>query len=300
MKLKFSLLIVFIVTAITSFSQDYKEVPKSYFPSFEENYQIIRHKNYIIAYSEEHEQAAFVIYKLTKEELHKHVDRSDHFEVDQDVTTSSADEDDYYHSGYDRGHLAPAADMSFSETAMEESFYYSNMSPQLPSFNRGIWKRMEEQVRDWAYLKDSIIVITGPVLEDDLKEIGPNHVSIPEYFFKVILFQDEKNEFNALGMLVENKKSSLPLSHYYVPVDSIESVTNINFFPGLTTQEEFENHYDAVDWPVENISYELIEEEEKEEHKEDENARQCEAYTKSGQKCKRKANENSRFCWQHQ
>ncbi|NME70911.1 DNA/RNA non-specific endonuclease [Flammeovirga aprica] len=301
MRFKISFLILFIFTSTQIVGQNLREVPAEIFPSFEKDYLIIRHKNYTIAYSEKHEQAAFVIYKLTKKELYKHEERSNHFIEDPDINTSSANDDDYYQSGYDRGHLAPAADMSFSKTAMEESFFYSNMSPQKPSFNRGIWKRMEEQVRDWAYLKDSLIVITGPVLKDGLEKIGPNKVSVPEYYFKIVLSKTEDGEYEALGLLVENKKSSAPLSQFFVTIDSIEKVTSINFFAGIPIQESFESSYDASYWEIEDIDYvEVTEDEDNDEEEEHKTAHQCEGKTKKGTRCKRNAVENSKYCWQHQ
>ncbi|WP_052444073.1 DNA/RNA non-specific endonuclease [Flammeovirga sp. OC4] len=293
---KLTTLFLLFFISIQLNAQKLQEVPSEYFPSYNENYQVINHQNYSIGYSEKHEQAAFIIYKLTKKELNKSADRSNQFETDPNVTTFSADGKDYYQSGYDRGHLAPAADMAFNQTAMEESFYYSNMSPQAPSFNRGVWKRMEEQVREWALQKDSVIVITGPVLEDGLNVIGPNEVSVPRYFYKIVLSEKGNNEFEAIGMLVKNTKSSLPLSQFYVAVDAIEEVTSIDFFAGLSNQEKFESHYDSAYWTIDNTkeNNHIIE------HSPSKEALQCEGFTKKGDRCKRNANKNSKFCWQHQ
>jgi endonuclease G len=90
--------------------------------------------------------------------------RKDNFRSDPKVKTGSAALSDYKGSGYDRGHLAPAADFKWSATAMSESFYMSNMSPQVPGFNRGIWKNIESTVRNWAVENDEIYIVTGPVL----------------------------------------------------------------------------------------------------------------------------------------
>ncbi|MFZ9657177.1 MAG: DNA/RNA non-specific endonuclease, partial [Crocinitomicaceae bacterium] len=151
-------------------------------PSLHPGEIILSHTAYSFSYNEEHEQANWVAYLLTKTHLGSGVERSDRFMEDPIVSTGTATNADYAKSGYDRGHLAPAADMSWSETVMQESFYYSNMSPQLPGFNRGIWKRLEEQVRTWAEFYDSIYVVTGPVLSPELPKIGPNQVSVPKYY----------------------------------------------------------------------------------------------------------------------
>ena len=107
--------------------------------------QIIYHTGYTLSYNEKHEQANWVAYELTAQELAGTVKRKDSFKSDPMVKSESASLADYRKSGYDRGHLIPAADMKWSTTAMSESFYMSNMSPQSPSFNRGIWKKLESQ-----------------------------------------------------------------------------------------------------------------------------------------------------------
>ena len=116
---------------------------------------LIDRPGYALGYIEYHEQAAFVIYKLTaREALTKEAQRTNRFRRDPEIPTGSATTADYRRSGYDRGHLAPAADMAFSVQTMADSFFMSNMSPQKPAFNRGIWKRLEEQVRQIAICCD--------------------------------------------------------------------------------------------------------------------------------------------------
>lgn len=206
-------------------------------PSLPENTTITSHTGFSLCYSEEHEQAFWVAYEFTKAETNKKVDRTDNFKPDPKISTKSADDQDYKKSGYDRGHLAAAADMAWSLEAMNASFYYSNMSPQTPSFNRGIWKKLEEQVRDWVMLYDTLYVVTGPVLTKGLPAIGPNKVSVPNYYYKVIL-DYKKSRQQAIGFLLPNQKSSLPLRQYVVSVDSIEKLTSIDFFFRLEDNQE--------------------------------------------------------------
>ena len=100
---------------------------------------VVDRTGYALGYSEEHEQAAWVMYRMTREEtLTRAAVRTDDFREDPNIVTFSALPSDYSRSGYDRGHLAPAEDMKFSEVTMRESFYMSNMSPQKPDFNRGV------------------------------------------------------------------------------------------------------------------------------------------------------------------
>jgi endonuclease G len=201
-------------------------------PALQAGDTLIIHTGFALLYSEAHKQAKWVAYELTLEETLKGVERSNRFTPDPKVITGTASDEDYRGSGYDRGHLAPAADMSWSEQAMNESFYYSNISPQLPAFNRGIWKRLEDQVRKWAQQDSSVYIVTGPVLSDSLPHIGPNRIAVPAYFYKVLLVWKKYNQ-KAIAFIIQNKKSSLPLNQFAVSIDSLEHLTSIDFFPAL-------------------------------------------------------------------
>ena len=194
--------------------------------------QVVHHANYTLSYSEACEQAEWVAYELKKERLNGQIKRSNNFKIDLNITTGSAELKDYKYSGYDRGHLIPAADMNFSQLAMDESFYMSNISPQNKSFNRGIWKKLESHVRYWAVEYDNLYVITAGVLDSCNKFIGLNKVCVPEYFYKIIL--DYKSpEIKAIGFLLPNKKGNQHLASYVVSIDRIEALTGIDFFPKL-------------------------------------------------------------------
>jgi endonuclease G len=175
--------------------------------------------------------------------------RSDNFRADTNVTTGSADPDDYRGSGYDRGHLVPAADMKWSATSMTESFLMSNMSPQKPGFNRGIWRRLEEEVRDWAVRNDSIYVITGPVLSGINEFIGENHVAVPAYYFKIIV-DISYPTYKGIAFLMSNNSASGNLFNYAVTIDSIENLTGFNFFPNQQERfiEYIESNINVSQW----------------------------------------------------
>jgi len=198
---------------------------------------IITHLGYALVYNEAYEQASWVAYELTKKETHKGFNRTNKFIADPKILTSTANNADYSRSGYDQGHLAPAGDMVCSATAMAESFYYSNMSPQKPSFNRGIWKRLEELVRSWAVDNQSVYIVTGPVLTSGLSTIGDNKVAVPQYFYKVILDYTIP-EIKGIGFILPNIGSKKPLQEYAVTIDSVERFTGIDFFPKLPGEQE--------------------------------------------------------------
>lgn len=198
---------------------------------------VLQGKGFALGYREADEQAAWVAYCLTSAELDKaKIKRSDDFRRDARVTSGSATPEDYKGSGFDRGHLAPAADMAWSELAMSESFLMSNMSPQEPAFNRGIWSRLEEQVREFARQHGKLWVVTGPVLGKPREHIGANQVSVPRQYYKVLFAPKPKPAM--LAFLLPNDGSSEALARFVVSVDSVEAVTGMDFFAKLADRQE--------------------------------------------------------------
>jgi len=191
---------------------------------------LVCRQGYVLGYAEYHEQAAWVLYRLTEERVSRPaVRRADKFAEDPAVPTGSATPGDYRSSGFDRGHLAPAADMAYSPLTMKESFYMSNISPQRPKFNRGVWKRLESQVRFFAAMEKDICVGTGPVLPVTKTEtVGRNKVTVPTHFYKVVL--DLTPPGKMIGFIVPNEGSSRPLRDFAVPVSLVEAVTGLDFF----------------------------------------------------------------------
>ena len=202
-------------------------------PSIPPGDQLIEHTYYTLSYNETYEQPDWVSYKLVADSLRLPKNpRKDRFRSDPAVSTGSASPSDYKKSGYDRGHLLPAAAMSWSKQALAETFYMSNMSPQAPQFNRGIWKKLEAQVREWALQNGELYVVTGPVLQGDLPTIGENEVAVPRYYYKVILDIREP-EVKAIAFVLSNEKHDDPLAHFVVSIDSVERLTGIDFFYAL-------------------------------------------------------------------
>lgn len=196
--------------------------------------QIIRHKGYTVSYNSDYRVANWVAYELTNQEARSDaIERSNKFVRDPMVKGASAENGDYTRTGYDRGHLAPAGDMKWSSQAMRESFYLSNITPQKPGLNRGVWKDLEEQCRMWAADNEKLLIAAGPVLASDLKRLGKNRVAIPRQFYKVICMIQE-NKYEAVGFIFENKDyGETSLRSLMVPVDSVERLAQIDFFASL-------------------------------------------------------------------
>ncbi len=242
--------------AATSEQQGTSLVPEEILPTSTTG-AIVQHTYYILSYSEKDEQAEWVAYELLRERLNRPwVQRSGTFRPDPAVPTESATPRDYSGSGYDRGHLVPAADMAFEPAAMDETFLMSNISPQVRTFNGGIWRELEENARDWAKWMGHLYIITGPVLtRPALGHIGFNQVTVPASFYKVILAPQQRS---AIAFVIPNAMSNRPLMEYACTVDDVEALTGIDFFPRLLRgdDERIEAAVDKSQWPISSKRYE--------------------------------------------
>ncbi|MCF8275525.1 MAG: DNA/RNA non-specific endonuclease [Flavobacteriales bacterium] len=221
------------------------------YPKSSNAFEVIRHLALTLGYSEKDEQAAWVQHIVIPEVEFANVSRTNDFRIDSLVSTGSAKEEDYFLKkigedgtmefdgfGYDRGHLAPSADFRWSQKALSESYYYSNMSPQKPEFNRERWAELESWVRTYVIdFDEPVFVVTGPILKDGLKQQGEDHVSIPQQFYKIIL-DVEGAEHKAVAFLMPNEHCAYPVSGYVTSIDTIEKLTGLDFFSSLDDAEE--------------------------------------------------------------
>ncbi len=136
-----------------------------------------------------------------------------------------------------------------SKLANKESFLMSNISPQLPSFNRGIWKTLEEWTSQQATLDSVVYVVTGPVFVNNLGTLGKNNVTIPGYFYKIILKQKDSKTLS-IAFLIPQIGSIGEIQDYIVTVNTIETITGIDFFPELKNSKEnkIESQYQPKKW----------------------------------------------------
>lgn len=298
--------------------------------------ELIEHQNYYIDYNERTEQANWVAYELKSSELNGPFERKDDFRIDTLVSTGSASPKDYEEPVYDQGHLAPADDFTFSEIAMSESFYMSNMSPQSASLNRGMWKRMENRTREWAEEKGTVYVFSGTICNSPTPNtIGENNVVVPDYYFKVVYHADGNNS-QAIAFILPHlhENTFLDISNYVTTIDSVEAVTEIDFLtqvePHLQSKIESEKA-DLTFWPlttssstesamttearqclgISKSSQKRCGNQTKSENQychlhQDQyvpgpslDPLRCQGLTKSGKQCKRKRKEGKEYCWQH-
>ena len=222
---------------------------KDYYLPTSTTHVIVEHEFYTLSYSEKHEQAEWVAYELKKNQLSRsNLDRP-YFIDDPEVASGSASWKNYKRSGYDKGHLCPAGDRKFSRKAFDETFYTSNISPQLNAFNAGIWNTLEQKTRYWAVKYDGVYVVTGGVLAGNLETIGDEAVAVPEYFYKILLDYSD-GEYKVIAFLVPHEDSEKPLNMFVVSIDKIEKMTGINFFPNLPDgiENRLEKSQDYKGW----------------------------------------------------
>lgn len=202
-----------------------------------------------ISYNRALKVADWVFYPLGPAQLAACVDRGNNFRPDPRLNPDEAAElSDYKGSGYDRGHLSPAGDNRWSQAAMNESFVLSNVSPQPPAFNRGIWGRLENLVRAWASAKQGLWVATGPLLTGNLDTMGDDHVAIPQYFYKVIATQNAGKREAAAFLLPTNAQGDF--TQFEMSVSQLEAISGLEFLDGLPDERAVKDILDPSAWDM--------------------------------------------------
>jgi endonuclease G, mitochondrial len=196
-------------------------------------------KGYLLSHDPARKTPVWVVEHLTRGKAKGTVKRSNDFQADADLDPGKrAELADYRGSGYDRGHMAPAADMAWDDQAMSESFYLSNMVPQAGvGMNRGIWAELEKKVRDWALERGELYVYSGPIYDgSEAKTIGSNHVAVPGFLFKVVLDPKLKE---AIAVIMPNRKlRTEDMQNYLVSVREVEKQTGLHFFTALPAADQ--------------------------------------------------------------
>lgn len=201
--------------------------------------KIIEHTGYRVSYNKDWKIPNWVAYELTATEADGKEKRTNKFVADPKIGASNNLAASYSKSGYDRGHMAPAADMAWSKEVMVESFYYSNMCPQHPTLNRGLWSKLESRVRSWAMTDSVVYVVTGVVVDKKLEiaTIGENKVVVPNYIYKAVL-SPYVSPPRAIAFVMKNEKENPTLQGCAISVDSLEEFASIDLFPTLPDEVE--------------------------------------------------------------
>ena len=201
---------------------------------------LIHREGYVLQYDGRTRHASWVYEKLTSASLEGQADRSecDFMEDPLIPKPLRATKEDYRGSGYDRGHLCPAADQRISPTSMRDTFYLSNISPQHPLLNRKYWLKVEKYVRELAKGFDVVHVITGPLfLPQEGKDgkryiqyevIGKSDIAVPTHYFKILYAQKGKKQHTE-AFIIPNEPISQdsPLSRFAVTLSAVEKATGL-------------------------------------------------------------------------
>lgn len=215
---------------------------------------VLRREAYVVGLDARLKIPAWVQYTLTREDLGGTAVRRDDYRRDWDPPVPAQPTlEDYAGSGVDRGHMAPAEDMTRSDEVMSESFLLTNMSPQMASFNRGRWKVLESDVRDWVKDRGELTVIMGPIFDVIEREegadtdapinysgtvtyhvIGEGAVAVPTAFFKVVVDVTTPNEPKAIAFIMPNRSlADRDLEEFLVSIDEIERRTGLDLLSAM-------------------------------------------------------------------
>jgi endonuclease G len=216
----------------------------------------VYHEGYVLQSSLVNKIPLWVSERVTLEQLSGNAERKNNFKLDPELKgLPHATDGDYTGSGYDRGHQAPAGNQKHSQRLNDETFYFSNMAPQAPKFNRQVWESLESLTRDWVKqekLQDCYIITGGFLYEPEKDDpdtadglidyftIGTGQVTVPSHFYKIVVGKDTQGEWKAVGFVMENRQYDWPYvwQEYVKSVDWIEERTGLDFMPDLDPLDE--------------------------------------------------------------
>ena len=234
--------------------------------------------NYALEWDNTKRHANWVAFTFDTTTSADNVKRTDAWSADPKLPTEmQVQESDHKNDGFDRGHLCASEDRVYLKEANKQTFYYSNISPQLNDFNGGFWRKLETRVQTWGRstadgVYDKVYVTKGGTLNKLLKNFKGTTVdggtpttdangftihglACPEYYFMAVLSQKD-DVFHAIAFLVPHKEgmtenpSSDELKEYVVSVDKLEEETGIDFFCNLpdVLENEVEAACNLNDW----------------------------------------------------
>lgn len=214
---------------------------------------IKHYEGFTVSFNEENHTPNYVSWELMSHETSGESSRTNNFWKDESVP-GCATSSDYTRSGYDRGHLCPAADQKWSDQAMHDSFVMTNICPQANALNTGAWNTLENKERQWAARDSMLVIVAGPIYtEDDKETIGSTGVRVPSSFFKVML-APYAEPMRAIGFVYPNMKSPGNMADYSTTVDEVERITGMDFFYNLPDgiEAQVESSASFRDWDKRN------------------------------------------------
>lgn len=221
-------------------------------PAIHEGEEILIYSGFIVNYNTTRLIPNWVAYELTSEEVEGTIPRANGFSMDLNYKKKQAMREDYSNSGWDKGHMAPAADMKWSESSMYESFYLTNICPQNHDLNSRDWQALEKLCRTWARKFGKIWIVCGPVVyTNKYGKIGPQNVVVPDAFFKAIL-APKGNGYNSIAFVMDNISESQSIRKSAVTVNDLELLINYDLYTNLSDrfEEKVESQMNLPDWDL--------------------------------------------------
>jgi endonuclease G, mitochondrial len=207
--------------------------------------RVVRRRGYVLVHASREKVPLVVCEGIPRQQLDGPAERKNNFKPDPELPAGErAELADYAGSGFDRGHQAPAEDMSQDQELMDESFFLSNMCPQVGvGFNQHIWADLEAWARDRIRQHGGGWIITGPLfLDGEAKTIGPDKVAVPSHFFKVVVVKGDDGRLMAIAFVLENRKYTSDdrkhLERFIESVDRVEDEAGIDLLPRLSPPDE--------------------------------------------------------------
>lgn len=219
-------------------------------PAIRSNDVVLVYNGFVVNYNTSRLIPNWVAYELTADEVAGEVPRAKGFSMDLDYKDRQAMREDYSNTGWDKGHMAPAGDMKWSQTAMFESFFLTNICPQNHELNGKDWHNLEKYVREWAVKYGSVWVVCGPYVYANIYgTIGERKVVVPDGFFKAVLRKDG-NDYKAIAFVFENNANRQPVKNAVVSVNDVEALVGYDLFTNLNDkiEETVEAHADWNEW----------------------------------------------------
>lgn len=211
--------------------------------------EILVRDGYVLSHNNWLKIPNWVAYQVSTSSVRGLAERKNDFRADPELKPwQRAEPADYKKSGYDQGHMAPAAAMKWSARAMSESFLLSNMAPQVGvGFNRGAWRILEDKMRQWAVERGGGYVIVGPAFNGDadgnmkFRLIGRSKVAVPTHCFMILVCKNKDKKLETIAFLLPNQKlKENELAQHIVSIHDIELLTGLDFLNKLPEEEQDE------------------------------------------------------------
>lgn len=222
-------------------------------PAINSGDDIISYSGYTSSYNHTTLIPDWVAYELTAEELEGNEERGDRqFSMDRNVKGKQAMREDYYNSGWTKGHMAPATDFRWSATAMDETFFFMNVCPQDEYLNGKDWEYLEGMVRHWAREFGKVWVVSGPIVgTNKYGKIGDDKVTVPDSFYKAVMVC-KNGKYRSIAFVMDNDNERYWLQDCALSVNDLEEITGIDFFPALddSIEDSVEGQLKLSDWGI--------------------------------------------------